>query len=171
MHWKKVDSDKVNNDWNHFLQFVSTLPSGQLWRHNQAGDLPGIGENIDKQALSQLINANIGKRGFTYTHKPLTPDNLKWIQYANNKGFTINISADSIVEAVNVYKELRLPVTITMSDTFPLNQMTALDTRFQMCPAMIEDHITCKMCQWCAMPDRKWIVMFKAHGSKRKGWK
>jgi hypothetical protein len=171
MHWKKVDSDKVNNDWNHFLQFVSTLPSGQLWRHNQAGDLPGIGENIDKQALSQLINANVGKSGFTYTHKPLTSDNLKWIRYANKKGFTINLSCDNLIQASELFKSTDVPITVTVSETFPMNRLFMNDVKYVTCPAQVEDTITCKQCQWCAMPNRTWIIMFKMHGSKRKDWK
>ena len=48
---------------------IAALPVNDLWRHNQAGDLPGDGELIDKPKLRQLIKANHGKRGFTYSHK------------------------------------------------------------------------------------------------------
>ena len=62
-------------DWQSFLSAIYSLPVGQLWRHNQAGDLPGIGNKIDVKQLGQLVKASEGKRGFTYTHKPLTKVN------------------------------------------------------------------------------------------------
>jgi hypothetical protein len=46
---------------------------GSLWRHNEAGDLPGIGSRIDGKALRAIVDANHGRKGYTYTHKPLTP--------------------------------------------------------------------------------------------------
>jgi hypothetical protein len=39
---------------------IAALPDGQLWRHNQAGDLPGIGDQIDIAALKALVAANAG---------------------------------------------------------------------------------------------------------------
>lgn len=170
MHWKKVDSGKVNTDWNHFLQFVSTLPSGQIWRHNQAGDLPGIGSNIDPVGMSQLINANVGKRGFTYTHKPLKPDNLKWIHYANKRGFTVNVSCDNVVQANAVYKTSNLPTTVTVDQNHP-DKFVFDRTTFITCPAQQKDDVTCNSCQWCAMPNRTWVIMFKAHGTRKGKWK
>src|SRR5262245_2395307 len=33
--------------WSGFVAMVAALPEGTLWRHNQAGDLPGQGDAID----------------------------------------------------------------------------------------------------------------------------
>jgi hypothetical protein len=52
------------------LQALGRLKHGSLARLNQAGDLPGIGNNIDEHALEQLTLASGGKKVFTYTHKP-----------------------------------------------------------------------------------------------------
>jgi hypothetical protein len=34
--------------WDSFCDTIATLPEGTLWRHNQAGDLPGLGDKIDE---------------------------------------------------------------------------------------------------------------------------
>src|SRR5262249_10840153 len=52
-------------NWQELIANVAALPVGTLWRHNQAGDLPGDNNAIDRTALSQLVEANAGKRGFT----------------------------------------------------------------------------------------------------------
>jgi len=74
-----------------------------LWRHNEAGDLPGEGDDIDVPKLRALVQANRGKRGFTYTHKPVldNPQNAVAIKCANQNGFTVNLSADSIEEGLH----------------------------------------------------------------------
>ena len=46
-----------------------------------------------------LSTANAGRRGFTYSHKPLTPDNAAAIAAANAGGFTINLSANTLAHA------------------------------------------------------------------------
>src|SRR6185369_17403278 len=73
--------------WSDFCSEVESLPEETFWRHNQAGDLPGEGDAIDLVALAQLAAANEGRRGFTYTHKPVTGPhgaaNAKAISEAN----------------------------------------------------------------------------------------
>jgi hypothetical protein len=56
-------------EWPELCARVAALPDGQLWRHNVAGDLPGDGEEIDAAALGDLVAANRGRRGFTFSHK------------------------------------------------------------------------------------------------------
>ena len=73
--WRKVTARKMGMAWDAAMSEIAALPNGTLWRHNQAGDLPGIGDAIDVAALAALVKANRGKRGFTYTHKPLAGGN------------------------------------------------------------------------------------------------
>ena len=78
------------------------MPRGIVWRHNQAGDLPGIDNvNIDATKLLQLVESNKGRKGFTYTHYPVIDNNWNQglIKNANKLGFTINLSAESYSEA------------------------------------------------------------------------
>ena len=119
IHWERVE--KTGMSWDAFCHAVSKLKKGQLWRHNEAGDLPGKGEAIDPIALSKLVVANKGKRGFTFSHKPvlttkaISPrsrsipshqeralwivSNRRAIARAVRAGFAINLSADSIAQA------------------------------------------------------------------------
>ena len=83
---------------------VRELPDGQLWRHNEAGDLPGKGEEIDEMMLDELIEANRGRFGFTFTHKT-SEENFAALQYANLEGFTVNLSADTLEEADSFFQE------------------------------------------------------------------
>ena len=71
LRWDKVTRGARGVDWEGFLALVRRIPRGQLWRHNQAGDLPGRGDTIDTAQLKQLVDAARGTRGFTYTHKPI----------------------------------------------------------------------------------------------------
>jgi hypothetical protein len=67
IHWRKISAGARGYSWDAFLDKVRALPRGQLWRHNQAGDLPGTGDTLDVPALLELVAANKGRRGFTYT--------------------------------------------------------------------------------------------------------
>ena len=78
IHWRKLDKTAQSTaraSWSNFLENVAGLPDGQLWRHNQAGDLCGENNKISARFIRQLIKANKGKRGFTYTHKPVDNSN------------------------------------------------------------------------------------------------
>jgi len=96
MAWNKVP--KTGIQWADLCEKVAALPAGQVWRHNVAGDLPGEGEAVDVKALQLLVKANIGRRGFTYSHKK-SPQAVRAIRAANRAGFTVNLSADDAGEA------------------------------------------------------------------------
>ena len=99
-HWHKVTDGKAGASWDTFTARIAALPMGQPWRHNQAGDLPGDGDAIDAAKLSALVNANRGKQGWTYTHKPMDiARNRKAVADASANGFVINLSADTLAEA------------------------------------------------------------------------
>ena len=172
MHWRAVDKGSRGTDWASFLSSIKALPEGTLWRHNQAGDLPGKGETIDPVMMSQLINANKGKKGFTYTHKYKHPNSYKWIRYANRQGFTVNISADFYSEALIHYNN-RMPTTITMPPNFLQIKKDSPETfqHFLICPEQLGQDITCSTCRLCANPYRTKIIAFLAHGVKRNNWR
>jgi hypothetical protein len=88
MQWRKVTAGVAGYVWADFVAQVAKLGAGMLWRHNQAGDLPGEGNAIDTAALAQLVTANQGKRGFTYTHKPVLDNvaNAEAVRAANAGG-------------------------------------------------------------------------------------
>ena len=68
-HWDKITQGKTGFPLADLVAAIRALPPGQLWRHNQAGDLPGIGNRISARGLGALVEANRGKRGFTYSQK------------------------------------------------------------------------------------------------------
>src|SRR5215475_1057809 len=156
--------------WPQFCEMVAALPESTLWRHNQAGDLPGQGDSIDVEALSALVDANAGKRGFTYTHKPLTATNAAAIKDANARGFTINLSADNLIEADQLADTGVGPVVVVLPDTIQGNVdvKTPAGRRVSICPATYLDDVSCATCQLCQRQNRKSIVGFPAHGASKR---
>jgi hypothetical protein len=145
------------------------LGRGQLWRHNQVGDLPGENNAIDAVAMNKLIAANIGKRGFTYTHKPTTTENNRVIKRANRYGFTINLSGNNIQHA-DYLKTLKIApvVCILPADTAVKVQTSPAGHKIVTCPATYQEDVTCKNCGVCQHADRDYIIGFPAHGKGKK---
>ena len=158
--------NRANNglSWYELCKRVQNLPDGQLWRHNVAGDLPGDNETINPVLLGDLVRANRGKRGFTYTHKK-TPDALQWIKHANAWGFTVNLSADDAGEADLLAETGAGPVVCIVPMDTPTRSQTPAGRPIVICPAQ-DRETTCKDCQLCQRADRAVIVGFRAHGSK-----
>lgn len=172
--WRRLDNGEVGLAWNTFVDQVEALPDGTLWRHNQAGDLPGWRDFIDVPALDQLVAANLGKRGFTFTHKPVIGDdrvaksNAYAVKEANAAGFTINLSADTLTEADELADQGIGPVAAVMDAAATENTTTPAGRKVVICPAIRSERVTCQMCGLCAKADRKSIVGFPAHGSSKR---
>ncbi len=151
--------------WRDFLAAVRELAPDTLWRHNVAGDLPGNGKNLDRLMLEQLVRANAGRRGFTYTHKPLDGDfDALVVAEANDRGFTINLSADSLEQADDFAARAIAPVVVVVAHDAPLRLRTPAGRRVVICPAETEAKLTCAECELCANSHRKSIIGFRAHG-------
>lgn len=166
MHWAKVSAGKRGELLEQFARKIEALPDGQLWRHNQAGDLPGKGDRINKKALARLVRANKGKRGFTYTHKPpLEHGNARAIVQANEGGFTVNLSANSLSHADTLKSYNLGPVVSIVPEGTPEKGLTPKGNRFVICPAQTREGVTCSSCKLCSRADRSVIVAFLPHGS------
>jgi len=169
LHWRKVTESRAGESYGRFIEKIKALPIGQLWRHNQAGDLMGKANDIDPDALRELVHANIGKRGFTYTHKPMTPANQSAVKYANENGFTINLSANNLRHADELADLGIGPVVAVLPIDAKENTTTPNGRKVVVCPATVRDDVSCATCKLCAVVDRLAIVGFPAHGtSKRK---
>jgi hypothetical protein len=177
MFWRKVTSGAAGTDLAGFVLKVSMLPEGTLWRHDQAGDLPGGGDAIDADGLGQIVAANAGKRGFTFTHKPvlasetvsveLAASNREAVAAANEGGFTVNLSANTLAHA-DALADLGIgPVAVVLpADIHGNMKLATPDGRaVRVCPATYSDTVTCKTCQLCQRQSRKVIVGFPAHGN------
>ena len=178
LHWLRVTNGKAGIPWKDFLGEVKRLPKGQLWRHNQAGDLPGASDAIDTQALSELVKANKGKRGFTYTHKPVLSEqgaanlidtNRKAIADDNKAGFAINLSANSLSHADELARLNIGPVVTILPATQSRNCQTPEGRKVVVCPATQREFVNCQTCRLCSVVSRSVIIGFPAHGvSKAK---
>jgi hypothetical protein len=141
------------------------LPKHQLWRFGQAGDLPGNGHFIQHESLDLIVHSNRGRNGFAYTHyDPRLPENADAIRKANEAGFTINLSAETLDEVDEFVALGVAPVVCVL----PARQTTALKTpagnTITVCPAAVSD-TTCAICAICANSTRKSVIGFPAHGS------
>jgi len=167
IHWRKVTQGDRGLPFDQFCESISALPNGQLWRHNAAGDLIGAGEAIDPVALGQLVKANQGKRGFTYTHKTTDPANHQWIKAANDWGFCVNASANNLNHADQLADLGIGPVVTVLPIDAPTKQLTPKGRVVVTCPATYRDNVSCATCQLCAVSDRSTIVGFPAHGNAK----
>lgn len=161
-------------DWAALCDKVSELPQDQLWRHNQAGDLPQDGHgNIDTDMVGALVDANAGKRGFTYTHHNVAQNaaNRAVVADANARGMTINVSANSPRHA-DALADLGLPVVSVLAADVDGHTTKTVDTpqgrKIVVCPATYRDDVSCASCGLCAVSDRKVIVGFPAHGASKR---
>ncbi|MBG23704.1 MAG: hypothetical protein CMF22_10310 [Idiomarinaceae bacterium] len=173
IHWRKLNDENATGknitDWAGLCDNVKSLPKGQLWRHNEAGDMPTLEDNItlDSVALDNLIRANKGKKGFTYTHHALTHANIPAIGNSNSRGFTINVSANNTIEAVDIVKRYALP-TVTLLPIDAPNVQHVEGVKVVACPAEKSDKVTCSNCGICADSKRDYVIGFRAHGTAKK---
>ena len=166
LHWRKVSNGERGTDWQGLCKFVSQLPAKQLWRHNQAGDLPHDSGDINFSDMVELVLANHGKRGFTYTHHVLNDHNAAIIKAANDHGFTVNVSTESKADAVSAYNQGLPAVCVVPSDHTDTAEHEGV--KFVTCPAQTNDTMTCSECGLCSQSKRQCVVMFKAHGNAKR---
>ena len=168
IHWQAVTEGRRGTDWQTFCSQIAALPEGQLWRHNQAGDLPGTNGVLDRRLVMQLVEANRGRHGFTYTHYPANKRNAAVVAHANANGFTINLSADDLDEADRLADLQVGPVVTLLPTDAPARTNTPGGRVVVKCPAQYRDAVTCATCVLCARADRKVIVGFEVHGAQRR---
>jgi hypothetical protein len=175
MHWDRVNDNGIS--FNALLTEIKKLPNNQLWRYGVAGDLPGHKENINLSLLKKLVDTNKGKRGYAYTHKnPTILENNIGIMYANDNGFTINLSSNNAAQA-DEYLSLNIApvVTVVAHDTVEndwKNSKTPAGNMIVRCPAEYNEKTNCSNCggvngALCSRRDRKYVIGFTAHGAAK----
>jgi len=167
IHWRKlVNGAGLSLDM--LCRHIRTIPGGTLWRHNQAGDLPGTGDQLDAKALARIVRANRGRRGFTYTHKDIgQPRNLAAIRDANARGFTVNLSADNLAHA-DTLAPSDLPVVVVLPASAGKVSRTPRGRKVILCPAEFTDKVQCVNCGLCYLKDRDYMIGFRAKGVRKK---
>jgi hypothetical protein len=170
LHWRKVSAGERGYEWDAFLRLIRKLNRGQLWRHNVSGDLPIVADGIiDGNKVVELADANRGRKGYTYTHHPLTDTNLGVIKYANAAGFTVNVSTESVESADRIMSEHKIPaVAVVNSDKTDRFYRTESGRKVITCPATLHDNVNCSTCGLCQQSDREFVIAFPAHGTAKK---
>ena len=169
-HWDNVTNGTAKNSmqFGELLKTIKALPEGQLWRHNQAGDLPHINGVIVKSKAYLLAEANKGKKGFTYTHHDVSiGNNGRTIKHLNESGFTVNLSANNLNQADKYVDKGIAPVVSLISMDSDKVSYTPKGRKVVACPAE-KEKITCKDCKLCSDSKRDYIIGFRAHGTAKK---
>lgn len=165
MHWDAVTRGERGLPWTQFLAAIAELPVGQLWRHNQAGDLFKPGTVTGRVALKALVEANRGRRGFTYSHHRRTPATIQAFKTATANGFTINASCQSVREAdAAISNGLRAVFVVSAAES-RISWDTPGGNRAILCPAQRIDSINCANCKLCQSRPQNIAIAFKAHGN------
>jgi hypothetical protein len=182
-HWRQVGERGLR--WEGFLAKVRALPEGQLWRHNISGDLQPLRHEplcIDPGSLRELVGANHGRRGFSFSHFPCSLGSPHWnhnasqIRMANTSGFTINVSVDTVQQADSIIEQSAylsvegrpLPVAVLLPHDAPIIRLkTPRGRHITVCPAETSG-LTCADCELCAKADRAVVIGFRAHGQAKR---
>jgi hypothetical protein len=171
IHFRKVSSGERGNDWDTLVDQVNALPKGRKIRFFQAGDCPSKKENsedIDGQAMSKMADV-IKKKGhitWGYSHKKLTPKNVKILKESAAKGLVINASADSLKEA-DEFVAKGLPTVVTVPSDFKSGTLTPKGNKVIICPQQTKENVTCSSCLLCQKSGRSCVVGFMVHGAKK----
>ena len=178
IHWAAVTSLKRGGNFSDLVKRVESIPRGELFRHNQAGDLPGRGARINRGELRKLTTATAGLRAWTYTHKPVLGDgkqateNREAVREANSGGFIVNLSGNTMAHADELAELGIAPVVVVIPEDAPrTTQYTPAGRKVIVCPEQTQrpgQGITCKTCQLCARGSRSVIIGFLAHGTSHK---
>ena len=172
LHWAAVTNGSRGLPWREFLAAIRALPAGQLWRANQAGDLWKLGSTIGRAALAQLVEANRGRRGWTYTHHRRTPAVILAMRQATAQGFTINASCHSEQEADAAIANGLRAVFVVPAAEKRVQWSTADGNRAVLCPAQRTGPgfagMTCERCRLCQARPQNVAIVFLAHSAGRR---
>jgi len=169
LFWGKVSRHEAGVSWGEFCSSVAGLPEGQLWRHNQAGDLPSEEGFIDFEAMTELVCSNRGRKGFTYTHHNMNKGmNAQIVQWSNEQGFTVNLSGNNLKHADTLAALNIGPVVAVVDADHPEKSTTPEGRSVVVCPEQTGKAKSCAECKLCQKVNRSVIVAFRAHGVSKK---
>lgn len=166
LQWGKLD--RTGLSFSDLLERIRSLPDRQLWRMNTAGDLPNPALVAGRKLIKRLAMANVGKRGFTYSHHRLTAKVAAFFRAMTAWGFTINASTESETAAdAAVAHGVRAVIAVPSTETRRFWR-TAGGNRVVVCPAVtFPGKVTCASCALCHGRDSRVIIAFPAHGSRK----
>jgi len=181
IHWNKVSNGERGYSFKELLKRIKNLYEKLIEKNEplklrlwQAGDLPGVGRRINGGEIKQLVDAvKDFDEVYGYTHKPLNKENVEYIKYCNDNGMTINLSANSLEHADELYKMNIAPVVVTLPIDAKKNTTTPNGVKVIVCPAAKNKDTTCDSCggkqkNFCARANRNFIIGFPAHGTQKR---
>ncbi len=183
VNWLKLTDGNLRSGepFSDFLRSVKALPATvKVWRHNQAGDLPGAHNRLNRRQCTALAAANsaggYNRGGFTFTHYPVIGDaatartlahNREVIAAVNRAGFAVNLSADTVDQVDPMLALGIAPVTVLLPRDATKGLRTAGGARVTVCPAARSNHgVNCLDCKLCQRIGRKVVIGFPAHGAR-----
>ena len=166
LHWRKVTEGERGLTWHEFLSKVEALPEGQLWRHNQAGDLLDFNKQDGINQLAELAVAARKTKGWTYTHHRIRGlAAAEAIRYAKDFNFTVNMSCETEAEVDYHISKGRLAVlTVPQSENRKL-YLTNGGNRVMLCPQQTNPTVTCATCKLCYERKPNQVIAFRLHGT------
>lgn len=155
--------------WRRAKADISSMPQKarnegllDLLRVNIAGDMaiPGTSK-LNLLLVNWYIEQFAGKTTlWGYTHCKPTEYNKAVVRYANENGFALSMSCESMVGALKLHEQ-GIPVVLAT------DKVKESDSMFHVCKGG-KDGVTCRNCRLCTMPQRKKIVVFNLHGARKK---
>ncbi len=166
--WKRAETEGM---YPHQLRqwVLENVPEGALIRHNITGDIAIQGTSeISPLLLGRLLEAFKGRRAWSYTHCEITEENAEFLRVAQDEGFVISFSCETL-EEVDRAIDLGCKAVLTVPK-FPEGVLyTPKGRRVVPCPAQVKQGVTCKSCNGlCGSPNRETVVMFEAHGQGKE---
>lgn len=166
LNWQAVTAGHRGAPWSEFLAQIAALPAGTLWRHNQAGDIQDPTTISGRTMLRNLVTANRGKKGFTFTHhRPRTAAAIQALKGATADGFTVNVSTESIADADRMVAHGLRAITVVPSTDDRRMWRSPDGHPVVTCPAQVRNDVTCDRCRLCQGRPQEVIIAFRAHGS------
>ena len=187
LHWNQLDASG-GIPLSDLIAGLASPVLSTVIRYGSAGDLPGIGDKINRREFLRLCRAFVKhlKRPIFYTHKPIKgvhtrgdgrtrTANRRTIDAARNLLPTaVNVSCDSYAEARRAMAEGLDCVVVSPSETKNQDYVDIGDgKRARVCHAARTGG-TCANCgaggdgPWCLIPNRGEPIAFPSHGSRFK---
>lgn len=167
MYWGPLSrGERKHTDWTGYLEWIRSLAAGTLWRHAQAGDMPGGKRSVSVRALRQWTAAVQHTAPIAYSH---------WNDAASLRaivatGAPINVSANNPRDLDRIKRHAPdiLAVVLVPQDT-PERSVSPDGHGIVVCPEQTGRVRNCKECGLCARRNRKVTVGFWPHSQgKRK---
>ena len=166
LHGDAITREERGVTPDRFIKQVAALRPGTLFRHNVGGDLWHTRGRINRLLLKNLTAAvQHLAAAWTYTHHVPDSFNQYALRRATADGFTVNISTETLDDAVKYFRR-GYPVTCIVQGQ--PESFRHRGVSFDRCPHQREgSRIQCSGCgdgrPLCSRPERDYVIAFEQH--------